>query len=148
MATDRFLALSTGECQRRLFAAGERATTFWSGCGAVRRSLFLDMGGFDESYARPCIEDIELGARLTRSGHAIVLRKSMQVTHLKKWTFWSMLKSDIWDRAVPWTNLVLREGKLPVSFEVVYGHAWRAPARRKRNQTEDGRAIVQFQRRR
>ena len=42
----------------------------------------------------------------------------------------------------------LREGKLPVSFEVVYGHAWRAPARRKPNQTEDGRAIVQFARRR
>lgn len=42
----------------------------------------------------------------------------------------------------------LRDGKLPVSFEVVYGHAWRAPARRKPNQTEDGRAIVQFERRR
>jgi malonyl-CoA O-methyltransferase len=42
----------------------------------------------------------------------------------------------------------LREGKLPISFEVVYGHAWRAPARRKPNQTEDGRAIVQFERRR
>jgi malonyl-CoA O-methyltransferase len=42
----------------------------------------------------------------------------------------------------------LRDGKLPVSFEVVYGHAWRAPAPRKQNQTEDGRAIVQFQRRR
>jgi malonyl-CoA O-methyltransferase len=42
----------------------------------------------------------------------------------------------------------LREGKLPISFEVVYGHAWRAPARRKPNETEDGRAIVQFERRR
>jgi malonyl-CoA O-methyltransferase len=42
----------------------------------------------------------------------------------------------------------LRDGKLPVSFEVVYGHAWRAPARRRPNQTEDGRAIVQFERRR
>ena len=42
----------------------------------------------------------------------------------------------------------LREGKLPVSFEVVYGHAWRAPARRGPKQTEDGRAIVQFERRR
>jgi malonyl-CoA O-methyltransferase len=42
----------------------------------------------------------------------------------------------------------LQRGKLPVSFEVVYGHAWRAPARRKPNQTEDGRIIVQFERRR
>jgi malonyl-CoA O-methyltransferase len=36
----------------------------------------------------------------------------------------------------------LREGKLPASFEVVYGHAWKAPARR----APDGRAIVQFAR--
>lgn len=42
----------------------------------------------------------------------------------------------------------MREGKLAVSFEVVYGHAWRASARRAPKQTEDGRAIVQFQRRR
>ena len=35
-----------------------------------------------------------------------------------------------------------REGKLPISFEVVYGHAWKAPPRR----AADGRAIVQFER--
>ena len=37
-----------------------------------------------------------------------------------------------------------REGKLAVGYEVVYGHAWKAPARR----APDGRAIVQFERRR
>ena len=41
-----------------------------------------------------------------------------------------------------------REGKLPVGFEIVYGHAWKAPARRRPDLTEDGRAIVQFERRR
>ena len=44
---------------------GEReAGTFWAGCGAVRRAVFLAAGGFDESYSRPSIEDIELGVRL------------------------------------------------------------------------------------
>jgi malonyl-CoA O-methyltransferase len=33
-----------------------------------------------------------------------------------------------------------RDGRLPASFEVVYGHAWKAAARK----TEDGRAIVRF----
>ena len=33
-----------------------------------------------------------------------------------------------------------REGKLPATFEVIYGHAWRAEAK----QTADGRAIVRF----
>ncbi len=37
-----------------------------------------------------------------------------------------------------------RSGKLCVSYEVVYGHAWKAAPR----QLEDGRAIVRFERRR
>ena len=37
-----------------------------------------------------------------------------------------------------------RDGKLPVSYEVLYGHAWKAAPR----QAADGRAIVQFARRR
>ena len=36
-----------------------------------------------------------------------------------------------------------RGGKLPVSYEVVYGHAWKPAPRR----AADGRAIVQFERR-
>jgi hypothetical protein len=32
--------------------------------GVVRREAFMLVGGFDESYTRPCIEDIELGYRL------------------------------------------------------------------------------------
>jgi len=89
------------------------ASTFWSGCGAVRRSVFLEMGGFDTSYARPCIEDIELGARLRRAGRRIVLRKDIQARHLKRWTLAGIVRSDVWDRGVPWTELILREGSLP-----------------------------------
>jgi glycosyltransferase involved in cell wall biosynthesis len=89
------------------------ASTFWSGCGAIKRSVFLEMGGFDTRYARPCIEDIELGARLRRAGRRIVLRKDIQATHLKRWTLPGIVRSDVWDRGVPWTELILREGSLP-----------------------------------
>ena len=34
----------------------------------------------------------------------------------------------------------LCDGKLPVSFEVVYGHAWKAAPKR----SADGRSIVRF----
>src|SRR5262249_48591353 len=93
--------------------APDEAETFWSGCGAIRRDLFLAAGGFDEAYARPCIEDIELGARLRRAGRRIVVRKDVQVTHLKRWDLWGLVRSDVWDRGVPWTELALREGRFP-----------------------------------
>ena len=41
-----------------------------------------------------------------------------------------------------------RDGKLPVGYEVVYGHAWKAAPRHRPDQTADGRSIMQFQRRR
>jgi glycosyltransferase involved in cell wall biosynthesis len=49
-----------------------QAATFWAGLGAVRRALFLAVGGFDAArFPRPSIEDIELGYRLRRAGHRI-----------------------------------------------------------------------------
>jgi len=98
----------------------QEATTFWSGCGAVRRSVFLDMGGFDSSYRRPCIEDIELGVRLHNARHKIVLNKRIQVTHLKRWSLWSMVKTDVVSRGIPWTELMMREGNMPNDLNLKY----------------------------
>jgi GT2 family glycosyltransferase len=93
--------------------ARPQAETFWSGCGAVRREAFLRIGGFDEKrYAEPSIEDIELGYRLRREGYAILLDRELQVKHLKRWTFFSLLRADIFKRAVPWSKLMLERGHL------------------------------------
>lgn len=86
----------------------EEASTFWGACGAIRREVFLAMGGFDETYRKPSIEDIELGYRLKRAGHRIRLCKSIQVKHWKRWTIGSMLQADFFQRAVPWTQLIHR----------------------------------------
>ena len=92
---------------------GEReAGTFWAGCGAVRRAVFLAAGGFDEGYTRPSIEDIELGVRLRQAGHRIRLCPEVQATHLKRWTLTSLWRTDIFARAIPWTRLILRQGRL------------------------------------
>jgi GT2 family glycosyltransferase len=92
------------------------ASTFWTGCGAIRRDAFHSLRGFDESCRM--IEDIELGVRLRRAGRCVWLCPDIQVTHLKRWTFVSLLRSDILDRAVPWTNLMLRERHLPADLNV------------------------------
>ena len=88
------------------------ASTFWAGCGAVRRRAFAAAGGFDERFAEPSIEDIELGARLVRSGQRIRLDKQLQVKHLKRWRLGDMLATDLWRRAVPWTRLMLAQRRL------------------------------------
>jgi len=91
--------------------ANREASTFWAACGAIRREVFLTMGGFDEGYRRPSIEDIELGYRLKRAGHRILLLKALRVKHLKRWNGWSLLKADFFYRALPWAHLILHEGR-------------------------------------
>jgi glycosyltransferase involved in cell wall biosynthesis len=89
------------------------ASTFWAGCGAIRREIFMAMGGFDEGYLNPAVEDIELGIRLKQAGHRILLAPEVQVTHLKVWTFSGLTFADIFGRAVPWSRLILQQGRLP-----------------------------------
>ena len=91
----------------------ETASTFWSGCGAIRKPVFQQFSGFDESYDRPAIEDIELGYRLQQAGHKVLLDHELTVKHLKRWTFWSLVKSDIFDRGIPWTELIFRDRRMP-----------------------------------
>ncbi len=88
--------------------AASEASTFWAGCGAVKRSLFRELGGFDTAlYDRPCIEDIEFGLRLRAKGYRILLAKDVLVKHHKSWTLQGILRSDFFDRALPWTRLIL-----------------------------------------
>ena len=89
------------------------ASTFWAGCGAIRKPLFLEAGGFDENYRAASIEDIELGYRLTRAGRKLALNPQIQVTHLKSWDLQSMLRTDFFYRALPWSELTLRSGNMP-----------------------------------
>jgi len=89
----------------------EAAETFWAGCGAVTREAFEAVGGFDAgAYPEPSVEDIELGYRLRERGYRILLLKDLQVKHLKRWGLSSLLLTDIFRRAVPWSRLILRRG--------------------------------------
>jgi glycosyltransferase involved in cell wall biosynthesis len=90
------------------------AGTFWAGCGAVKRSVFSELGGFDEKrFPLSSIEDIELGYRMKEKGYRIALDKNIQVKHLKHWQWRSVIRTDIFNRAVPWSNLILETKTMP-----------------------------------
>ncbi len=82
----------------------EEASTFWSAFGAVKRDVFFEIGKFNEETRM--MEDIEMGYKLRVKGYRIRLDKSIGVKHLKHFSFSHLLKSDLLDRAVPWTVLM------------------------------------------
>lgn len=93
--------------------ARTEALTFWAGCGAIRREAFEAAHGFDgQRFSEPSIEDIEMGHRLSKMGFRILLDKSLQVKHLKKWTLKSLLHTDIFRRAFPWSKMILETGHI------------------------------------
>jgi GT2 family glycosyltransferase len=92
--------------------SNREARTFWAGLGAIRRAVFDEVGGFDERFSRPCVEDIELGYRVSSAGHRVLLEPSIRGCHLKRWTLKSSVMSDVCDRGIPWTQLILRFGRL------------------------------------
>lgn len=80
----------------------------------MRKNVFLELNGYDyKKFAEPSIEDIELGYRMREKGYKIRLDKDLQVTHLKHWGWYSMIKTDIFNRAMPWSRLILQTKSLP-----------------------------------
>ena len=111
-----------------LMSAGP-SETFWAGCGAVRRSALVEVGGFDERrYPRPQIEDIELGYRLSDRRRRIVIRPEIQGTHLKHWRLLASLRTDLLDRGIPWVVLLLERRRLtrPANLNLKRGEGVRA----------------------
>lgn len=98
----------------------ERPHSFWTGCGAVKRSTFERLGGFDSGLRM--MEDVEFGLRLTSAGGVVRLDRNLLATHLKCWTLPSMIRMDIFDRAIPWSRLLLFRHGLVNEFNIDVGH--------------------------
>ncbi|MEQ1896968.1 MAG: glycosyltransferase [Vicinamibacterales bacterium] len=98
------------------------AATFWAGLGAVRRNVFRAVGGFDERFERPSVEDIDLGYRILAAGHRIVLDPTIQGKHLKRWTLRSSVIADVRDRGVPWIQLMYRYGGMRNDLNVTVAY--------------------------
>ncbi|WP_176722444.1 glycosyltransferase family 2 protein [Candidatus Thiosymbion oneisti] len=101
--------------------APEQASHFWTGLGAVRKSTFDAIGGFDVAEFGRAMEDIELGYRLRDAGYPIRLDRTVQGKHLRRWSFGSMARTDLFLRAIPWTRLILTHEEMPSDFSLGWG---------------------------
>ena len=103
------------------------ASTFWAGCGGIRKQAFLDAGGFDViRYTRPSIEDIELGYRIRAAGGVILLWPALQGTHLKVWHFLNLIHTEVFCRAIPWSRLMLSQSGMVNDLNVGIAERLRA----------------------
>lgn len=97
--------------------------SFWAGCGAIRADVFRAVGGFDAArFPAPSIEDIDLGRRLSLAGYTIRLERTLQVKHLKRWTWPGMISTDVRRRAYPWSRMILQGGSVPNDLNLRPAH--------------------------
>ena len=67
---------------------------FYTSFAVIRRQVFLAIGGFDENYRMPSIEDTAFGAVLGREGIRIRPTPEIEVEHVKHYSLRSVLKTD------------------------------------------------------
>lgn len=86
---------------------------------SIKRSVFERLGGFDETYPAPLVEDIELTYRIARR-YAIIFAPHVRVRHEFE-SFWPVAKK-YFLRAYYWTKLYGRRKK----FDPVATTWWEA----------------------
>ncbi len=80
---------------------------FYTTAAAIRREAFLRVGGFDQGYATPNVEDTAFGQKLARMGVRVRIHPELEVEHVKRYSLSGLLKVDFM-RAISLTRLKLR----------------------------------------
>jgi glycosyltransferase involved in cell wall biosynthesis len=94
----------------------ELTSMLYSYCVAIRKDIFLEIGGFDETWRRPTFEDVQLGLRLTESGHQIYLNKNIQVVHYANVNMKRFMKNYFY-KSLDLSRLMLSRKQLSINDE-------------------------------
>lgn len=87
----------------------QETSLFYTSIAAIRREVFLELGGFDVEYKRPGLEDTAFGNTLYRQGHSARLVPELLALHIKYYTTGNLLKLDF-ERARALVMIQLRRG--------------------------------------
>jgi hypothetical protein len=99
----RYKALWTWFCWEQTAAKTGTSGHIQGALSAIRRDLFLELGGFDESYEGGSVEDYELSLRLRERGERIVFDDRLQGRH--RFPGFQTVARNYWDRARMWSKL-------------------------------------------
>jgi len=88
--------------------AGEDVPLFYTTAAAIRRTAFVDSGGFDVNYTNPNIEDTDFGQKLARLGYRIRIFPDLEVEHVKGYDLRGLLRTDFL-RSMSLARLKLRK---------------------------------------
>jgi radical SAM protein with 4Fe4S-binding SPASM domain len=61
---------------------------------AIRKEIFLELGGFDQKYREPSVEDLEFGVRLAKKGLRAEVLPALAVIHDKQMSLFSLVRND------------------------------------------------------
>ncbi|MEW6599953.1 MAG: glycosyltransferase family 2 protein [Nitrospirota bacterium] len=84
-----------------------KVSVFAPRCGAIKKELFLRVGGYDESYKGADVEDFELARRIIRED-SIFLNPKILVRHQFVNNFSEAVKN-YFKRAVMWIHLFMKD---------------------------------------
>lgn len=85
----------------------ENVPCFYTTAAAIRRDVFLRVGGFDPSYGGPSVEDQAFAQKIMRLGVRVRVQPELEVEHVKRYSLRTLLSTD-YQRAVSLTRLQLR----------------------------------------
>jgi len=84
---------------------------FYTSCASLRKEVFQAVGGFDEGYARPSVEDTAFGRELASRGAQIVLDKTIEVEHRKTYAGVGEVLRTGFRRGVALARCIWRQGR-------------------------------------
>jgi glycosyltransferase involved in cell wall biosynthesis len=67
---------------------------FYTSLAGIKRSAFIESGGFDERYKMPSIEDTVFGNKLAQLGFKIHIDKQLEYIHKRRYSLFDILKTD------------------------------------------------------
>jgi glycosyltransferase involved in cell wall biosynthesis len=89
-------------------AISERAALFYTSLAAIKKDIFIKIGGFNENYDKPSTEDTAYGNILWNNGIKPLINPKIKAVHNKEYSLYDVLKTDFY-RASDLLKMKLRK---------------------------------------